>query len=260
MDNNNLESELNENIAEPCKREGSGAEEYSNTKPFDFIKRCDPSHVFQLLAPELPQTIAVVLSYLEPDKAAVLLQNFPQEVQGEVAKRVAMLNVIEPDTIMVIKKILEKKLLTAAQGVTITPGGIDSIVEIINLVDRASEIQIIKMLEEEDPELAEEIKNRMFTFDDIVMLDDRAIQKVLREIDNKDVLAKALKGADMNVQNKIFKNLTKHAAETLKEDLESIGPVLLRDVENAQSQIVSIIRNLEEKGEIVPVSEGDLAV
>jgi flagellar motor switch protein FliG len=129
-------------------------------------------------------------------------------------------------------------------------------VEILNLVDRASEKQIIEALEDEDPELAEEIKKRMFVFEDIVMLDDRAIQKVLREVDSQE-LSKALKSVDTEVQDKIFRNMSKRAAQMLKEDLEYMGPIRLKDVEESQQKIVSIIRHLEDTGEIVVARSGE---
>jgi len=141
-------------------------------------------------------------------------------------------------------------LVMSNKEAMVSSGGVDAMVEILNLVDSATEKQIIKKMEDEDPELAEEILKRMFVFEDIVMLDDRAIQKVMREVDSQE-LAKALKGADAEVQNKIFKNMSKRAASMLKEDMEYMGPVKLSDVESAQSKIISIIRHLEDTGEII---------
>jgi len=223
----------------------------SNSKPFDFINGCDPAQALDILQREMPQTIAVVLSFLDVSKAALLLQNFPCEIQYEVAKRITTINRVETETIREMEKILENKLLVMAHKETIIPsGGVEAMVEILNLVDRATEKQIIEKMEDEDPELAEEIKKRMFVFEDIIMLDDRAIQKVMREVDSQE-LAMSLKGASVEIQNKIFKNMSKRAASILKEDMEYMGPVRLSNVEEAQTKIISICRYLEETGEII---------
>jgi len=234
----------------------SNKEHLSNFKPFDFIKRCDPSQVLNLLLMEMPQTIAVVLSFLEANTAALLLQYFPDEVKSDVARRISTMDRIETETIREIEKILEKKLMVLAHDdIADCPGGVGSMVEILNYVDRDTEKQIIGLLEDEDPELAEEIKRRMFVFEDIVMLDDRATQKLLREVDSQE-LAKALKSADVKVQNKFFSNMSKRATAILKEDMEYMGPVRLSDVTEAQSKIISIIRHLEDIGEIVVAKAG----
>ena len=155
-----------------------------------------------------------------------------------------------------VERVLEKKLSTLSSEDYTAAGGVESIVEILNLVDRSSEKQIIESLEEDDPDLAEEIKKRMFVFEDIVMLDDRAIQKVLRDVDTQE-LSKALKSVDAEVQDKIFKNMSKRAAAMLKEDMEFMGPVRLKDVEEAQQRIVSTIRRLEDSGDIVIARAGE---
>jgi len=212
------------------------------------------------LAPELPQTIAVVLSFLEPKKAALLLRDFQKEVQIDVSRRISKMNIVEDETIREIEKILEKKLLVMKnKDAYAYPGGVEAMVEILNLVDSSTEKQIIEGLEDEDPELAEEIKSRMFVFGDIVMLDDRAIQKVMREVDTQE-LAKALKNVNAEARDKIFRNMSKRAAVMLKEEMEYIGPVRLKDVEEAQSKIIAIIRHLEDTGEIVPVSADDVFI
>ena len=151
---------------------------------------------------------------------------------------------------------LERKLSTLASEDYTSAGGIESIVNVLNLVDRGTEKTIIEALEEEDPELAEEIKKRMFIFEDIVLLDDRAIQKVLREVDGQE-LAKALKAVDSEVQDKIFRNMSKRAASLLREDMDFMGPIRLKDVEEAQQKIVNIIRKLEESGDIVVARAGE---
>jgi flagellar motor switch protein FliG len=161
-----------------------------------------------------------------------------------------------PEVLREVERVLEKKLSTLSSEDYTAAGGVESIVDILNLVDRSTEKTIIESLEEEDPELAEEIKKRMFVFEDIVLLDDRAIQKVLREVDTTE-LAKALKAVDSEVQDKIFRNMSKRAATLLKEDMEYMGPVRLKDVEESQQKIVSIIRKLEEQGEIVVARAGE---
>jgi flagellar motor switch protein FliG len=225
-------------------------------RPFDFSRRTDPAHLLNFIQQEHPQTIALILAYLEPNKASVILQNLPHEVQSDVARRIATMDRTSPEVLREVERVLEKKLSTLSSEDYTTAGGVESIVEILNLVDRASEKQIIEALEDEDPELAEEIKKRMFVFEDIVMLDDRAIQKVMREVDSQE-LAKALKSVDTEVQDKIFKNMSKRAATMLKEDMEYMGPVRLKDVEEAQQKIVSIIRHLEDTGEIVVARSGE---
>ncbi|MCL2800731.1 MAG: flagellar motor switch protein FliG [Treponema sp.] len=225
-------------------------------RPFDFIRRTDPAHLLNFIQQEHPQTIALILAYLEPNKASIILQNLPHEVQSDVARRIATMDRTSPKVLREVERVLEKKLSSLSSEDYTAAGGVESIVEILNLVDRASEKQIIEALEDEDPELAEEIKKRMFVFEDIVMLDDRAIQKVMREVDSQE-LAKALKSVDSEVQDKIFKNMSKRAASMLKEDMEYMGPVRLKDVEEAQQKIVSIIRHLEDTGEIVVARAGE---
>ena len=225
-------------------------------RPFDFIRRADPAHLLNFIQQEHPQTIALILAYLEPVKAATILQNLPDEIQSEVAKRIATMDRTSPDVLREVERVLEKKLSTLSSEDYAAAGGVESIVEILNLVDRASEKSIIEALEDDDPDLAEEIKKRMFVFEDIVMLDDRAIQKVLREVDTQE-LAKALKAVDTEVQDKIFKNMSKRASAMLKEDMEYMGPIRLKDVEESQQKIVSIIRHLEDTGEIVIARSGE---
>jgi flagellar motor switch protein FliG len=225
-------------------------------RPFDFIRRTDPAHLLNFIQQEHPQTIALILAYLEPNKASVILQNLPHDVQSDVARRIATMDRTSPEVLREVERVLEKKLSTLSSEDYTAAGGVESIVEILNMVDRSSEKQIIEALEDEDPELAEEIKKRMFVFEDIVMLDDRAIQKVMREVDSQE-LAKALKSVDTEVQDKIFRNMSKRAAGMLKEDMEYMGPVRLKDVEEAQQKIVSIIRHLEDTGEIVVARSGE---
>ncbi len=225
-------------------------------RPFDFIRRTDPAHLLNFIQQEYPQTIALILAYLEPGKAAVILQNLPEEMQAEVSKRLATMDRTSPEVLREVERVLEKKLSTLSSEDYTAAGGVEAIVEILNLVDRSSEKSIIESLEEDDPDLAEEIKKRMFVFEDIVMLDNRAIQKVLRDVDQQE-LAKALKSVDTEVQDKIFSNMSKRAASMLKEDMEFMGPVRLKDVEESQQKIVSIIRRLEDSGDIVIARSGE---
>lgn len=225
-------------------------------RPFDFIRRTDPSHLLNFIQGEHPQTIALILAYLDPQKSAQILSSLKHEIQADVAKRIAMMDRTSPDVLREVERVLERKLSTLASEDYTSAGGIDSIVEVLNNVDRGTEKIIIEALEEDDPELAEEIKKRMFVFEDIVLLDDRSIQRVLREVDTND-LAKALKGVDADVQEKIFRNMSKRASSLLKEDMDFMGPLRLRDVEESQQKIVNIIRKLEESGDIIVARGGD---
>ncbi len=225
-------------------------------RPFDFIRRTDPAHLLNFIQQEHPQTIALIMAYLEPQKASIILGALPHEIQSDVAKRIATMDRTSPEVLREVERVLEKKLSTLSSEDYTAAGGVENIVEIINLVDRSTEKGIIESLEEEDPELAEEIKKRMFVFEDIVLLDDRAIQKVLREVDTAE-LAKALRGVETEVQDKIFKNMSKRASALLKEEMEYMGPVRLKDVEETQQKIVSIIRKLEDSGEIVVARSGE---
>ncbi|WP_186577474.1 flagellar motor switch protein FliG [Aquibacillus kalidii] len=219
-------------------------------KPFDFARKADPSQVLNFIQNEHPQTIALVLSYLEADQAGQILSELPQDVQADIAKRIAVMDSTSPEIIYEVEQVLERKLsATVTQDYTQT-GGIQAVVEVLNGVDRSTERTILDALEIQDPELAEEIKKRMFVFEDIVTLDNRAIQRVIREVENDD-LRLSLKVASEEVRDVVFKNMSTRMAETFKEEMEFMGPVRLRDVEESQSRIVSVIRRLEEVGEIV---------
>jgi flagellar motor switch protein FliG len=224
-------------------------------RPFDFIRRTDPAHLLNFIQQEHPQTIALVLSYLEPNKASIILLNLPYDLQGEVARRISIMDRVSPEILREVERVLEKKL-SALSDENYYSGGVDSIVDILNYADRASEKHILKVIEDGDPELAEEIKRRMFVFEDIVLLNDRSVQRAMREVDSQD-LAIALKSVNAKVQEKFFKNMSKRAAAMLKEDMEYMGPVRLTDVEVCQQKIVSIIRHLEDTGEIVITRAGD---
>jgi flagellar motor switch protein FliG len=219
-------------------------------RPFDFARKADASQILNFIQNESPQTIALVLSYLQAEQAALILSSLPQEKQADVAKRIALMESTNPDIVGEVERVLEQKLSTTVVSDYTSAGGIQAIVQILNGVDRGTERTILDSLEIQDPELAEEIKKRMFVFEDIVSLDNRAIQRIIREIENAD-LQLALKVAGDEVKDVVFKNMSKRMAETFKEEMEYMGPVRLRDVEEAQTRIVAIIRRLEESGEIV---------
>ncbi|MDK2822114.1 MAG: flagellar motor switch protein FliG [Clostridia bacterium] len=223
-------------------------------RPFDFVRKADPSQLLSFIQGEHPQTIALIMAYLDPDQSAVILSSLPSELQSEIARRIAILDRTSPEIIKEIEGVLEKKFSNLVTHDYSTAGGVPSVVQILNRVDRSTEKTILETLEVQDPELAEEIKKLMFVFEDIIHLDDRSVQQVLREVDQKD-LALALKGSSEDVKNKVKKNMSKRAAELIEEELEFMGPVRLRDVEEAQQRIVGIIRRLEESGEII-ISRG----
>ncbi len=225
-------------------------------RPFDFVRRQDPSHLLNFIQNEHPQTIALILSYLDANKAALTLSALPHQIQADVTRRIAKMDRTSPEILREVERVLERKLSTLSSEDFAAAGGIEAVVEVLNNVDRGTEKGIIEALEDEDPELAEEIKKKMFVFEDIVLLDDKAIQKTLRELDNQD-LAKALKAVDTEVQEKIFRNMSKRAASLLREDMDFMGPVRLKDVEESQQKIVNIIRKLEEEGEIVVARAGE---
>jgi len=219
-------------------------------RPFDFARKADPQQVLNFIINEHPQTIALVLSYLDPEQAGQILSELPEKMQAEVAKRIATMDSTSPEIISQVEQVLEKNLATSLTEDYTQTGGIESVVEVLNGVDRSTERTILDALEVEDPELAEEIKKRMFVFEDIVILDNRAIQRVIREVDNDD-LRLALRVASEEVKEIVFNNMSQRMAETFKEEMEYMGPVRLRDVEEAQTRIVATIRRLEEIGEII---------
>lgn len=223
-------------------------------RPFEFVRKTDPSQVLNFIQDEHPQTIAMILSYLSPAQSAMILGSLTPEKQADVAKRIAKMDRTSPDVIKEVERVLERKLSSLLNQDYTIVGGVDAIVGILNTVDRGTEKHIMESLEIEEPELADEIRKKMFVFEDILLLDDRAIQRVLRDVDNND-LGIALKGANEEVQNVIFKNLSKRLAAMIKEDMEFMGPVRMKDVEEAQQKIVGIIRKLEDSAEIV-ISRG----
>ena len=223
-------------------------------RPFEFIRRTEPQQLLTFIQDEHPQTIALILSYIPTQQAALILSALPPDRQSDVAKRIATMDRTSPDTIKDVENILETKLSSLVNQDYTIVGGVDSVVDILNTVDRATEKHIVETLEVEDPELADEIRKKMFVFEDILLLDDRTIQRVLREVENND-LAMACKTANEQVQDAIFRNLSSRLSTMIKEDMEFMGPVRMKDVEEAQQKIVNTIRRLEDAGDIV-ISRG----
>ena len=228
-------------------------------RPFAIARKADPSQLLNTISNEHPQTIALVLCYMQSDKAGQILSSLPEDLQSEVAYRIATMSATSPMVVKEIEKVLDSKLSSVVRSDATTIGGLPTIVDILNQVDRTTEKNITEGLQREDAELAEKIKESMFVFEDIITLDDVAIQRVLREVETKD-LALALKGSSEEVANVIFRNQSKRAASSLKEDIEFLGPVRIMDVEKAQQGIVSIIRRLDEAGEIVISRGGEDAI
>ena len=223
-------------------------------RPFEFVRKTDASQLLNFIQDEHPQTIALILAYLPSGQAASIVASLPPEKQADVAKRIAVMDRTSPDVIKEVERVLERKLSSLVNQDYTIIGGVDAIVDILNTVDRGTEKHIMETLEIDEPELADEIRRKMFVFEDIMSLDDRAIQRVLRDVDNND-LATALKGANEEVQGVIFRNMSKRLAAMIQEDMEYMGPVRLKDVEEAQQKIVNIIRKLEDSAEIV-ISRG----
>ena len=223
-------------------------------KPFEFMRKTDPTQLLSFIQDEHPQTIALILSYLSPTQSAMIISALPPENQADVARRIAQMDRTSPEVIKEVERVLESKLANLVNQDYTVIGGVDQVVEILNSSDRGTEKHIMEILEIEDPQLADEIRKKMFVFEDILLLDDRSIQRVLRDVDNSD-LGLALKGSNEEVQNAIFKNLSKRLAEMIKEDMDFMGPVRMKDVEEAQQKIVNVIRKLEESGEVV-ISRG----
>lgn len=225
--------------------------------PFDFLRHTDPSEVFNFIENEHPQTIALVIAHLTPEQSAVIFSKLAPEIRANVIKRIALMDRTIPEIISDVERVLERKVAAIAKGQEYSSaGGVESVVNILNRVDRGTEKNILESLEEEDQELTDEIRRKLFTFEDVVTLDDRAVQRFLREIDSKK-LALALKTVNDDLKDKIFKNMSQRAGEMLREELEYLGPVRLRDVEEAQQEIINVVRRLEEEGEIIIARGGE---
>ncbi len=227
-----------------------------HVRPFEFIRKADPNQLLNYIQNEHPQTIALVLSYLDHQQSAQILASLPIEKQSEVTRRIAIMDRTSPEVVREIESVLESKFSNILAQDFTTTGGIQSVVDILNTVDRGTEKHIMEELDFRDAELSEEIRKRMFVFEDIISLDSRSIQRIVREIENSQ-WATALKGASEEVKELIFSNMSKRLAEMIKEDIEFMGPVRIRDIEDSQQGIVNVIRKLEEDGEIITPRGGD---
>ena len=219
-------------------------------RPFEFVRKTDPSQVLNFIQDEHPQTIAMVLSYLTPAQAAMIMSALTSEVQADVAKRIATMDRTSPDVVKEVERVLERKLSSLINQDYTIVGGVDAIVNILNTVDRSTEKHIMESLEIEEPELADEIRKKMFVFEDIANLDSMAVQRFIREVDTKD-LAIALKASNEEVKEVILHNMSSRMRETIETDIQYLHNIRMRDVEEAQQKIVGVIRQLEESGEIV---------
>jgi flagellar motor switch protein FliG len=224
--------------------------------PFDYIKRTDPQQLLNFIQSEHPQTIALILAHLPPENAATILGALPLEVQVDVATRIAILDRAAPDVVMEIERVLERRISAIFTQEFTAAGGVRSLAEVLNRADRSTEKAIMEKLEESNPTLAEEVKRLMFVFDDLIVLDNRTVQQILREVDAKD-LALALKGAKEEVKEHLLKNMSTRARAMIMEDMEVMGPVRLKNAEESQQKIINVVRQLEEQGEIVVARGGD---
>lgn len=232
-------------------------EEFPGAQPFGYVQKAEPMQILNLLQNEKAQTIALVLSYLDPDKAAAVLSSFSPDRQIDIARRIAMMDTASPDFIQQVEQVLNEKLSMTSSHQHEAQNGVDSIVSILNNADRGTERNILERMEEADPELANEIKQRLFVFDDIANLDNRSIQRVLMDVSNTD-LPLALRMASDTVKDAIYRNISKRRLEALQEELLFGEPVQVKEVEDAQSRIVSIVRKLEQQGVIIISRSGEV--
>ncbi len=224
--------------------------------PFEFLRRADARQVLSFLQDEHPQTVALVLAHMRADQAAVVLSGMPDELQADVAHRVAVMENTSPEVVRQVEAILERKLSSVLQSTDFSAaGGLQPLIDIINHSDRSTERLILEGLERRDPALAEEVRAQMFMFEDILTLDDRSVQLVLRQVDSKE-LATSLKGVSQDVKDKIMSNISERAAANLADEIEMLGPVRLTTVEESQAVVIQTIRSLEESGQII-LTRGD---
>lgn len=224
-------------------------------RPFDIARKADEKQLLNLLLDEQPQTIALILCYLQPDKAASMISELPNELQAEVAERIGSISSTSPWVIKAIEDVMKTKFTSFDEVEAEKVGGVNTLVNILNAASRSTEKNIIDDLEKRQPELGAEVKANLFTFDDISTLEPRDVQKVLRDVSN-DVLELALKGASDDIKEFLFQNISSRAADNIREDLEYMGPVRLSSVEEAQQKIVAVIRRLDDAGEIY-IGRGD---
>lgn len=225
-------------------------------QPFEAARTADPTQLATLIQNEHPQTVALVLAYLQPEKSAVILQSMTPDTQVEIAKRLALMDRTSPEITREVENYLEERLSSIIGQDFTSVGGIDSLIGVLNAVERATEKNIIETMEVQEPSLAEEVKKRLFVFEDVVLIDDRSLQRLMKEVDMKD-LSISLKGVTDEVKEKFYKNMSKRAAEMLKEEMAYMGPVRIRDVDQAQQRIVAIVKKLEARGEVVIARPGE---
>jgi flagellar motor switch protein FliG len=222
---------------------------YIRVSPFEFLRKIDPMQIYNFLQHEHPQTVALIMAYLPADSAATVLGMMSQDQQSEVAMRIALMDRTAPEVVREVELVMERKLSSLINQDLAAAGGVKPLVDILNFVDRQTEGNILQTFDERDAELADEVRKLMFVFEDLMLLDDKAIQQLLKEVEMKDV-ALALKGSNEDVKAKIFGNMSSRAAQMLQEDMEFMGPVKRRAIEEAQGRIVAIVRRLEETGKI----------
>jgi flagellar motor switch protein FliG len=225
------------------------------TSPFSFLQKAESENLLTFIQDEHPQTIALILAHLPAQKASEILVGLPGQKQIEVVKRVANMEQTSPDVIKEVERGLEHRLSDIVSQTFEKAGGVDTVAEILNLADRSTEKGIMEGLEAEDPDLVDQIRRLMFVFEDILLVDDKGIQAVLKEVEN-DVLSLALKTASEELKQKIFKNMSERAAQLIQEDMQYMGPVRVSDVESAQQKIVDIVRKLEDAGELIIAGRG----
>lgn len=225
-----------------------------NSNPFQFFNEADPGQLATSFQNENPQLIALIMAYLKPEHSAQVLNYLPPEVQAQVAMKIADMDTTNPEILSEIEKIVESKFSSVVVQDFSKAGGVESLANILNRADRSTERNVIELLEVQNPHLAEEVRELMFVFEDIITLDDRAIQRILREVDTKD-LAMSLKGTKEDVKEKVYKNMSERAQAMLRDEMEYMGPVRAREVQEIQTKIVGIIRTLEVAGEIMIARE-----
>jgi flagellar motor switch protein FliG len=219
------------------------------TRAFDFLKKADPKHLMGFIQNEHPQTIALILSYVRPAQASAILAELPREIQVEVAERIATMDRTSPEIVREVEKALEKKFSSVATMDFAQIGGVKYMAELLNSVDRGTEKHILEEMGKRDPKLTEDIRQRMFVFEDIATLDPMAIQRFLRDVDTKDLLI-ALKGSSKDIADVFYANMSSRMSETMQEDAQYLHGVRMTDVEEAQQRLVGVVRKLEESGEI----------
>jgi flagellar motor switch protein FliG len=222
---------------------------------FDILRKIDPKSLLDFIRREHPQTIALILANMEPKQAALILSELPADLQSDVIVRIATMDKTNPEVIQQVEQVLESRLSSLfTQEVSIS-GGVKVVAEIMNRLDRSTERSLLGTLQEYEAEMAENIRRLMFTFEDIIRVDDRGIQRILKEVEQRD-LAFAMKAASAEVAGKIFKNMSERAGSLLREEIGYLGPIRLKDVEEAQRRIVDVVRRCEESGEVIVQGRG----